>query len=126
MNFTSIEILALIFAVAVIIKLVIVSLSPKGWKGFVKSLYGNPTLLAVFELILAGIVFYYLIQELSLVQIFACLVLGALLTGMTFAVYGKELMPVFQKMLNGNILKKAWLPILVWLALAIWVLKEIF
>jgi len=122
----ALEIIALIFAVGVIIKLLIVSFSAKSWLGFVKGLYSKPMLLMLVELVLAIIVFYYLIQAMTLVQIIGGVLLGALLTGMTLAVYSKELMPAVMKMLKNGFLKKAWLPVLVWLVLAIWTLKEIF
>jgi hypothetical protein len=124
---TPVEIIALILAIAVIVKILVVSFSPKTWLNAVaKPLYKNPVLLVIVELLLAGVVFYYLLQELTVVQIVACTFFGALLTGMTFAVYSKETLSLAEKMLRSKLLKKAWLPILVWLALAIWALKEIF
>ena len=123
----SLEIIAFVFVIAGLIKLLALLIVPKSWVSFVKSLYKRPNLLLGVELILTAIVFYYLVQYLTIIQIIGGVLLGALLTGMTFAVYGKELTPFITKLFNkGNLFRKAWLPILVWLALMIWVLKALF
>jgi len=123
----SLEILALIFVIAGLIKLLVLLIIPKSWTSFVKNLYKRPNLLLGVELILTVIVLYYLIQYLSIIQIIGGVILGALLTGMTFAAYGKELTPFITKLFNkGNLFRKAWLPMLIWLALIIWVLQALF
>ena len=126
MAFNAVEIIALIFAVLVIVKLLVVSFSPKSWLALAKSLYKTPMVLFIVELILAAVVFYYLLIELTVVQIFAAVTLGALLTGMSFAIYGKETIAWGTKLLDRNTPKKIWLPILIWLALAVWVLITLF
>lgn len=127
MAFSVVEWFVLVFAIGVLIKLLICAFNPKGWLKFAKSIYKSPSVLFVVELILAAILLYYLLMELTIIQIFATISLGALLTGMTFAIYNKEAMDFAGKFLKGkSLLKRAWLPILIWLALAIWVLIELF
>ncbi len=126
MTFTSVEIVALIFAIVVLLKLFIVLVSRESWISFVKGIYKNPFLLVLVELILTVFVFYYLLQELTIIQIMACVLLGALLTGMSLASYSKEFIPAATKMLKTNILKRAWLLIILWLVLTVWVLVELF
>jgi hypothetical protein len=121
------EILALILAIAVFIKLVTVLAAPKSWLNFIKSIYKRPNLLLGIELILTTIVLYYLTQYLSVIQIIGGVILGALLTGMTITTYSKELLPSFIKIFKkGNMFKRAWLPMLIWLALIIWILQALF
>jgi len=122
----AIEIIALVFALGILLKMVLVLFSKKSWMGFVKKIYSKPMILFLIEFIVAVIVFGYLLQSLSIVEIMACIVLGALLTGMSFTFFMKELYPSFEKMLKSKVLKKAWLLMLVWLALAIWVLIALF
>ncbi len=117
---------ALIIAVIALVKILVILVKPKAWYGVVKSVWKAPALMMIVCLILAAIVFYYLIQELSIVQIMATMLFLALLYGMTFAVYSKETIVWAQKMLNDRkFLAKGWLPILIWLALILWALKEI-
>jgi uncharacterized protein YjeT (DUF2065 family) len=123
----SLETIAFIFVLAGLIKILFLLIFPKSWKNFVRNLYKKPNLLLGIELVLTVIIFYYLIQYLTIIQIIGGVVLGALLTGMTFAVYGKEIMPLFTKIFTKrDLFKKAWLPILLWLILIIWVLKFLF
>ncbi|HUW43403.1 MAG TPA: hypothetical protein VMV95_00360 [Bacillota bacterium] len=127
MVFGVIEWFVLVFVILAIIKIIVVSFNPKEWFKFAKSLYKNGAVLFIVELILAAVLFYFLLAELSLVHIMAVIVLGALLTGMTFALYNKETIDWAGKILKGKTLwNKAWLPLLIWLALSIWVLVELF
>lgn len=127
MAFSVIEWFVLVFVILAIIKILICSFNPKAWLKFAKSLYKKGPVLFIVELILAAILFYYLFMELSIIYIMAVIILGALLTGMSFAIYNKETIAWGSKILKGKtILNKAWLPLLIWLALAIWVLIELF
>ncbi len=124
----AVEILALIFAIAVILKMLMILISRKSWEGFAKWMYKKPALLFIIELILAILVFYFLIVKggLAITTIMACVLLGALLTGMSFAFFTKELSPMISKIMKANVLKKAWFLMLIWLALVIWVLIALF
>ena len=126
MAFNAVEIIALVFVLAGLVKILIILVSRNSWANLVKGLYSKPGTLIAAELILAVIVLYYLLQYLSIVEIMACVVLGALLTGMVFSAYGKELMPSMLKLLKTNALKKAWVPVLVWIILMIWTLGALF
>jgi hypothetical protein len=127
MAFSVVEWFVLVFVIIAIIKILICSFKPKAWLDLVKGLYKNGVVLFIIELILAAVLFYYLLMELSVVTIMAVVVLGALLTGMSFALYSKETIAWGSKILKGKtLLSKAWLPILIWLALSIWVLVELF
>ena len=127
MAFSVVEWFVLIFVILAIIKILICSFKPKAWLDLVKGLYKNGVVLFIVELILAAVLFYYLLMELSVVTIMAVIVLGALLTGMSFALYNKETVAWGSKILKGKtLLSRAWLPILIWLALSIWVLVELF
>ena len=127
MAFNAIEIIALVFVLAGLVKIFIILVKRNSWASFVKSIYSKPNVLMLVELVLAGIVLYYLSQSgLTIVQIMACVVLGALLTGMTFAAYGKELISPMIKLLKTNAWKKAWIPILVWIILMVWTLGKLF
>jgi hypothetical protein len=127
MAFNAVEVIALIVALLIIVKLLVVSFSPKAWWNLAKSLYKANVALFVVELVLALVVFYFLLQQITLVQLMAAIGLGALLTGMTFAVYAKETIDWGTKILRSKSLwARSWLPILIWLGLAVWTLVELF
>jgi len=117
----------LAFVVLGLIKFLFLLFNAKAWMKFAFKLYSKPALLVIIELILALILFYYLLQSFTIVQIMAGVLLGALLTGMTFAAYGKETIAWAKKIMNTkSLLKKAWLPMLLWLILMVWALIELF
>lgn len=127
MTFSVIQWFVVVFSLLAIVKILVVSINPKGWLNLAKGLYKSSALLFVVELILAAILFYYLLQEITIVQVMGGIVLGALLTGMTFAVYAKETLDWGSKLLRGKtLLNRAWLPILIWLVLSIWALSTVF
>jgi hypothetical protein len=121
----TLEIILLIFVVLGLIKFVFLLFNPKAWFDFAKKLYRSAGVLALIEFVLAAIIFYYLYQSLTIVQIMSGVVLGALLTGITFAVYAKESMVFAGKLMKDGFMKKAWLPMLIWLALFVWTLWAI-
>lgn len=123
----AVEIAALVLSVLVVVKLVVVIFNAKTWMKIVKPLYKNPVVLGLIEIILAGVLFYYLIQQFTIVQIMSVIALGALLTGLTFTFYAKETLSWAQKLLKKkSMIKRAWLPILIWLVLVVWTLIELF
>jgi len=127
MAFGTIEIVALIFAILIIVKLLYVAFGPKSWFNFAKKLYEAPVLLALVEFVLAALLFYYLLMSMSFLQIFNVLILGALLTGLSFSLFAKETISWIEKIAKTKgMMKRAWLPILIWLVLAIWALVSLF
>ena len=83
-------------------------------------------MLIAVELVLAIIVLYFLLQELTIVQIMGAIVFGALLAGVCFAVYAKEMVPMAMKVFRAGAFKKSWMPMLIWVILAVWTLIKIF
>lgn len=124
---TPLEIIAFLLVLLGLIKLAVVSRNPKKWLTFWKKKYSNTTATNIVALVLAGVVLYYLLQELTIVQIMAVAAFIALVFLIGFLPYVKELFEMAEKMLKqDNTLKKSWLVILVWLLLSLWVLWEIF
>lgn len=126
MAFSVVEWFVLVFVILALIKLIFLIFSPKSWMEFAKKLYRSHIILFVVELILAAVLFYYLFLEIGLVLLMAGVVLGALLTGMSFAVYGKETIAFANKIMKKGMLEKIWLPCIIWLVLTIWTLIVLF
>jgi hypothetical protein len=126
---TPVEILTLIFISLAVIKLIVVIASPKSWAKVIKGCWKNPKVVAVISFILALIVLYYLLQEMTIVQVFGAMVFTALLAAMGISVYSKEIVTMAQKILkNRNIfvMKRMWLYVLIWIALIVWALIVLF
>ena len=126
-NLTSIEWIAFLLAVLTIVKIVTLVINKGIWMNKVAvPIYGNPNVSGPILLILAGIVFYYLIQVFSIVQIFAVMTFTSLVIASNFMFFGKEMLPVIKKIMNKPFSIWIWIYSLAWVALAVWVLMEIF
>ena len=122
-----VDVMALVVAFVVIIKLLVVIIKPKAWLGVVKPIYKYPILLGFVSLVLAAFSLLYLLEELTIVQIFAVILLLVFLAGMTLAAYARELVSFGQKLLKDRrVVDKAWVSIIVWILLAVWVLYILF
>ncbi|MEK6875195.1 MAG: hypothetical protein AABX30_00770 [Nanoarchaeota archaeon] len=124
----TLESLALILAVLVAIKIITIAISPKSWMKFVEIIYKRPVWLAVISLLLSIATLQLLLDNgMTIIQIFAVMLFLVFLSALSVSVYSKEVLNLGKELLRDrNIFRKAWLPILVWLALAIWALWEIF
>lgn len=126
MAFSVVEWFVLVFVVIGLIKLIFLVFSPKSWFNFAKWLYSSPAILFIVELILAAVLFYYLWTSIGILALMGGVVLGALLTGMSFAIYGKDTITFGKKIMGKGMWKKIWFPCLIWLALIVWTLIVLF
>ena len=121
----AINVIALIFAVLVVIKILFVSINRRFWfENVTKKVYSFKGMGWIFA-ILSVVIFYYLIQSLSIVQIFAVMCFGSLLTAIAFLSYGKDLMDAAKVTVAKGLSEWQWMITLVWLALSIIVLYEV-
>ena len=119
----ALQITVLLLAILIVIKFLVLAIKPKAWLNFAKSLYSNPLVLGLVEVILAAVLLYYLLMQLTIVQIMAAVALGALLTGLSFAVFGKELMLPWSRIMRSKKIlwsPGAWFVWIIWLVLIGW------
>ncbi|MBS3151469.1 hypothetical protein J4443_03770 [Candidatus Woesearchaeota archaeon] len=123
---TPIEIFAWVVVVVSLIKILVILKNPERWIDIIEVVWKNPKAFVVVSLVLAGIVFYQLLQEISIVQIFGVILFVVLISAAGMAVYSKEVLQLGRKLLKEkNIARKAWLSILIWVLLIILVIKEL-
>lgn len=128
MAFTPIEALAFIIAALSLIKILVILVNPMSWfKGVVKPIYSNSFRLQFIGIILAGVSLFYLLEEFTIVQIFAVMFFFASLMLLGVGAYTKDLLAFADKIYKRKgAIRKAWLSILIWFILIIWVLVELF
>ncbi len=122
---TSIEILATIFAVIVIVKLAVFTAKPGLWMKWAKGMLKNELLITLIYFVLAVIIGYYIFAELTVVQVAAVTLWVSMLIGIGFVPYSRILLKTSDELLSVGI-SKAWLAMLIWAVLAIWVLYVVF
>ena len=127
MAFTSVEIIALVVIVASAIKILVLAIDPKAWLNMAKKLYSRPKLVGFFAFVLAAIVLNYLLSEISIVQVIAVMAFTSLMLLVGLA---HDIIPLIKKyeslVKKGSILKRYWFYTIVWIALMLWALAEIF
>ncbi len=118
-----IDLMALIVAVVVIIKILVIVIKPRAWLRIVKPIYKYPVLLGFVSLVLGAFSLLYLLDELTIVQIFAVILFIAFLAGVTLASYAKDMVAFGEKLLKDRkVVDKAWISIIIWLLLGVWAL----
>lgn len=128
MSFTIVQWFVLVFSILALVKILFVFFNPKAWLKLVGHIYGKAShVTIVVELILALGLLLYLLKEMTIVQIMGAIIFGALLSGITFAAFGKETLAFGNKILRTKgAVHKAIISIVIWLALTIWALVSLF
>ena len=123
MTYTPIEIIAMIFLVSGVIKMIYLIVNPNAWMNFANKIYSKPKPLKYISLILAAIIFYYLIQVFTMDEIFAVMAFMALIIVFGMADHVGKILKSFK---IKNMWKEYWIYTLIWIALMAWVIKELF
>ena len=118
----SIEVIAGILVVVTLIKLVVILVNKDSWLKVTETFYGKGSKRKSWSvLILALIVFYYLIQVFSIVQIMAVTLFVALLIAFGFMQFADDFMPMVRNIYKKDFFKGGMLVYtLIWLALILW------
>ncbi|MEN9625737.1 MAG: hypothetical protein RL557_65 [archaeon] len=126
--FSVIEIFAFIFIAISIIKIAIVLYNPKIWVDrVVKKIWFHDVGMLIVSLVLSGIVLYFILEELTIVQIFAVMLFMSLLLAAGISMYSKEIVKTAERLYETDLLIQKSLPyIIIWLVLLLWGLKELF
>jgi hypothetical protein len=119
------NVLATIFAIAVLIKLIFIISKPNLWKKATDFLLGNYLRTTVIYLILAVIVGYYVLTSINIIDVAAVMLFTSLLIGVALAPYSTSLLRLQEDVMKVG-LEKAWLPMLIWGLLALWVLYAVW
>lgn len=125
---TPIDIFAVIFAIAVILKIIVAMIAPD-WraKKASKLMKHRIPLFGLYAVLLA-VVAYYIFQVMTPAQVASVMLLASCAIGMVLVLYEKGWLCIAKNIprTTGEILKAQWLNIILWLSFAVWVLWSIF
>ena len=122
---TAIETIAVIFAALGIIKIVVIMVNKNFWINKVSlPIYGSKLSSWILG-ILALVIFYYLVQVFSMVEIFAVMAFTSLLMGASLMAYSSELTSLVKKFAKKKFGTWMWIYMLIWLLLSAWVLYSV-
>jgi hypothetical protein len=125
---TALEIIATIFALLILVKIAVVLVNPQLWmKKVAEPLLGNPPLATAVYAILAIVVGYYVFTNLGITEVAAVMAFTALVVGLGMLPYAKALLKISEdiSVTRSNLLRNAWLPIVIWTVIALWVLTSV-
>ncbi|MCK5013583.1 MAG: hypothetical protein KAS66_07170 [Candidatus Omnitrophica bacterium] len=91
---TPVKIIALIFIVFVLVKLLVICIDPASWKSVIKKIYMKPIYTIVISLIAALVILRFLLQEMTIVQVFASMTFMMVLMRVQFAALGNEVIEI--------------------------------
>jgi hypothetical protein len=120
------KVLATIFAVLILFKLVALLLvNPNKWLNFSGLLLAHHVILTYVYLALIVITGYYIFSSLNLIDIALVMFFTSMLTGLSLIPYSTPLFKFGEAMATIG-LSKAWLAMAIWGALAVAVLARVF
>jgi len=123
---TPVEILALLFVLLILVKLIVIAVKPEAWMNLSNKLFDG-TLTTVVALFLLVVVGFLLLQELTIVQLFASMAFFALLVLIGVVPFREEVSAFAHKLYKGeNLLKRTMISVVIWVALSLWVLYSLF
>lgn len=124
---STVEIFALILAILVVIKLLVLVVNKNAWLNIVKPLYAGSKAVSWISGILGLVVLYYILQSgMNIVQIFAAMLFFVLMMLMVVSAYGNDLMSVAKKVMKRGFPAIVWVASIIWLVLSIWVIYTVF
>ena len=125
---SEIAILATIFALFILLKISIVLINPRGWFKVADAILRNTIITTIVYLVLAVIVGYYILRNFSIVQVAAVMLFSSILIGLGMLPFSETLLTIRDEMLRSrsDILRKTWFTLLIWIAIALWTLYEVF
>jgi len=127
-TYTPIEIIAWILIIVTAVKLLTISINSDSWYRFTSKIYRNKRYSRLFSLTFAFIILYYLLQELTIVQILAVTLFVSMLLLYGFLSIGDELLKLssrLYKKYGNNVLRKYWLYTLIWIVLMVYGAMEL-
>ncbi len=126
---SALEIIATIFAILVLVKMVVVLINPQVWmKKVAEPLLGNPWLATTVYGVLAIVVGYYVLTRMNIVDVAAVMAFTALVGGLGILPFADAFMKIAEEMSadRSKLLRNAWLAIVIWTVIALWVLTSVF
>ena len=127
MVFTPVEIIAAIFIILGAVKMLVLAFNAEAWIKFTEKVWTKPKTIKFVLIVLAGIIFYYLIAELSIVQVLVAIILGALFLSIGLVDNMKDIIRAYSEQIkNKTLLKDNALYIIIWIILLVWGAKTLW
>lgn len=118
------KILAGIFAVAILLKLILLITIPDKWLGLTEGLLGHYAVIMVIYLILIVLTGYHVLTRLDLIDVAVVMFFTSLLVGISLLPYSASMLKLREEIVAVG-LGKVWFALAMWGALAVAVLYRV-
>ena len=118
------EIISLIFAIAVIVKFVVFLAIPDLLLKLTTKIAKKTKLINVILVILILVVGYFVLSQLTIIQVIPALWLGSMMFALLFLQYPKKYVTWVKQLMKDK--NKIWFFWVIWLVIAAWVLYVLF
>ncbi len=115
------KILAAVFALAILVKIIFLLLAPERWLRLADAWMANRRLLTQIYAVAAVIVGLVVFTHLGIIEVAAVMLLTSLLFGLALLPYADAFDKIREEVLRVGV-RGAWLPLLLWGVLAVAVL----
>jgi uncharacterized membrane protein len=119
------KIIAVTIAALTLIKVAFLLISPEKWLGMSQAFLSHTGLVMVVYLVFLAITGYFIFTSIDIIDILVVMGFTALLVGLSLIPYAASLQTTTQEIAATGI-GKAWLALLIWVAIAVAVLYRVF
>ena len=119
------KILAVIFALLILVKVAFLLVNPGKWLGIAQTLTGHTGAVMIGYLIALAIIGYFIFTSMDIIDVAVVMLFTGLLVGLNLIPYAASLHTTMQEIATAG-LGKAWLALIIWVAIAVAVLMRVF
>lgn len=120
----ALDVMALIFAVMVLVKLAALLFSPAWWMDTAGAMFNHPRACTWVYAVLAAVVGYFVLTRMDIVEVVSAMLLTSLLMGVGVAPYSRTILKLGREM-AGEGFGRLWPVMVVWTVIAVWALYAV-
>ena len=123
---TPIEILAAVFAILTLAKILILAIKPEALLKASEALLNRRDGMTIVCLILSAVVGYYVLTSVDIVEVAAVMLFTSLLMSLFLLPYYNDVLKIKEFFgRRSEMLRRSWWSLLIWIGLAVWVLYAV-
>ena len=120
----ALEVLAVIFAVIVLLKFAGLLIAPVSWMDTAGAMLKHPRACTWVYAVLAAVVGYFVFARMDIVEVVSVMLFTSLLMGVALGPYSRTLLRLGREM-AGEGFGRLWPSLVIWTVIAVWALYEV-
>ena len=120
----ALEVLAVIFAVMVLVKFAALLISPESWMNTAGAMLKYPRACTWVYAVLAAVVGYFVFTRMDVIEVVSVMLLTSLLMGVGLGPYSRTILRLGKEMV-GEGFGRLWPYMAIWAVIAVWALYAV-